>query len=123
MRAYGEVLAAYLRVCKRLGNGQAQGFCGAQRIEHCSRFCNANGKGAANMVVSTSAYSRVPGQAGFACDVGKDGAQVCSCIAKWCEEIWRKMDFTEKVVCPLSPVEVEGKGARGKRIVGCGDAR
>ena len=87
MRAYGEVLAAYLRICKGLRNGQAHGFCGAQRVEHCSRFCNANGKCAANVVVSSSAYSRVQGQADFACDVRKNGAQVCSCIAKWCEEI------------------------------------
>ena len=123
MRAYGEVLAAYLRVCKRLGNGQAHGFCGAQRIEHCSRFCNANGKCAANMVVSTSAYSRVQGQAGFACDVGKDGTEVCSRIAEWREEFWRETDFTEEVVCPLPPVEVKGKGARGEGIVGGGYAR
>ena len=123
MRAYGEVLATYLRVCKGLRNGQAHGFCGAQRVEHGSRLCNANGKCAADMVVASSAYSRVQGQTGFACDVGKDGAEVCSGSAKWCKEIWRKTEFTEDVVCPLPPVEVKSKGARGERIVGGGYAR
>ena len=59
----------------------------------------------------------------FACDVGKDGAQVCSSRAKWREEIWRKMEFVEEVVCPLPVVEVKGKGARGEGIVGGGYAR